>query len=106
MVTFYVANGRSTHALFLQIWGFAGVDADARELVRELYRSIGQFIFFLVKASNPALSDEAAQRAVIQIFSLEEGMKLFFGLAGADDDPAPTAENDIRDLTRSILATG
>ncbi len=105
VVTFYVANGRFSHTLFFQIWGYAGADAEARRLVSELYRSIGQFIYFLIKAANPAIGDAQARRTVAHIFSLEEGMKLFFGLAAPDENPLPDAEHEIREMTKQMIAS-
>lgn len=103
VVGFYVANARRSHRFFYQMWGFAAADDAAKALIRSLYRPIGRFIYFLVKAANPALSDIEARRAVLQLFSLEEGMKLFIGM-GPEGDPAlASAERDIRDLARRIV---
>lgn len=103
IVTFYVSNARTSHALFFQIWGYAASDPKAKALVRELYRPIGRFILSLVKAANPAVDDTRARQIVLQIFSLEEGVKLFIGI-GPESDPAlATAERDIRDLARAII---
>jgi AcrR family transcriptional regulator len=103
VVTFYVANGRLSHRFFYQMWGYAGSDPAAKSLIRELYRPIGRFIYYLVKAANPSLGDADVRRVVLQLFSLEEGVKLFMGM-GPDDDPAlKTAERDIRELARRIV---
>ena len=104
VVEFYVRNGREKHRLFFQIWGFAASDEEARAIVAELYRSVGRFIRRLIKAANPALSDDEARRAVISIFSIEEGMKLFVGLAPEGDQSMHYAEAEIRRLTRQIVA--
>ncbi|MBY0421301.1 MAG: TetR/AcrR family transcriptional regulator [Parvularculaceae bacterium] len=106
VVTFYIANARQSHQFFLQMWGYAASDPNARELVRNLYRPIGRFILALVKEANPGLSEMRARQIVLQIFSLEEGVKLFIAL-GADGDTAlETAESDMRDLVRRIVQAG
>ena len=103
VVQFYVTNARVTHGFFYQLWGFAGSSEEARTLVRDLYRPIGRFIYYLVRASNQSLSDADIRRVTLQIFSLEEGYKLFIGL-GSEDDPAlASAEVDIRELTRKLV---
>jgi len=100
---FYVRNARVSHQFFYQLWGFAGSGEDAREMVRELYRPIGRFVYYLVRAANPKLNDTEVRQAVLQIFSLEEGYKLFIGMGPADSPAIQSAENDIRDLTRRIV---
>ena len=105
VVEFYVRNARDSHQFFYQLWGFAGSSEEAREMVRELYRPIGRFIYYLVRAANPKLNDAEIRQAVLQIFSLEEGYKLFIGM-GPDTAPAiQTAENDIREITKRIIRT-
>lgn len=103
VVAFYIANGRESHPFFYQMWGYAGSDPAAKALIRDLYRPIGRFIYYLVRAARPGLSDRRIRQIVLQIFSIEEGMKLFIGM-GPEDDPAlMTAERDIRELTRRIV---
>ena len=103
VVEFYVRNARESHQFFYQLWGFAGSSEDARKIVSELYRSIGRLIYYLVRAANPKLTDSEVRLAVLQIFSLEEGYKLFIGM-GPEGYPAiQSAETDIRDLTRKIV---
>lgn len=103
VIEFYVANARASHRFFFQMWGFAASDEDAKKMIRELYRPIGRFIYFLVSAANPSLDDRAVRRVVLQLFSLEEGVKLFLGM-GPDDDPALlNAERDIRELALRII---
>lgn len=103
VVEFYVRNARESHRFFYQMWGYAGCDEQAKEMVRTLYRPIGRFVYSLVRAANPKLNDAEIRQAVLQIFSLEEGYKLFIGM-GPDDDPALlTAERDIRRLTERIV---
>lgn len=106
VVTFYVTNGRSSHPFFYQMWGYAGSDESAKELVRELYRPIGRFVYYLVKATNPSFSDTRIRQIVLQIFSLEEGVKLFIGMGPESDSALRTAERDIRDWTRRIVEAG
>ncbi|MEO1014142.1 MAG: TetR family transcriptional regulator [Pseudomonadota bacterium] len=103
VVAFYMRTARGRHRLYFQIWGFAASDDDARLLVADLYRSVGRFIRALIAAANPALTDDEARRAVITIFSLEEGMKLFIGLSPADDPTLSHAEEEIQRLTRQIV---
>jgi len=103
VVTFYVSNGRGSHPLFFQMWGYAASEASAKELVRELYRPIGRFIYFLVRAARPDATDARIREIVLQLFSLEEGVKLFIGI-GPDDDPAlKSAEKHVRALAERII---
>ncbi len=106
VVTFYVSNARVSHRFFYQMWGYAGSDETARELIRDLYRPIGRFIYYMVKATKPELSDRRVRQIVLQIFSLEEGIKLFMGMGPDDDTALKTAERDMRDLTRRIVEAG
>ncbi len=103
VVAYYARNARVSHRFFYQMWGYAGSSEAARDYVRSLYRPIGRLIFQLVRAANPELEYPAVRRAVLQIFSLEEGYKLFTGLGPEDDMALATAEADIRDLTQSIV---
>ncbi|MGE0409495.1 MAG: TetR/AcrR family transcriptional regulator [Amphiplicatus sp.] len=106
VVAFYISNGRFSHAFFYQVWGYAGSDETARELVRGLYSLVGRFIYYIVKAARPSLSSQRIRQIVLQIFSLEEGLKLFIGM-GPEGDPAlETAEIQIRELTRRIVEAG
>ncbi|MEO1135072.1 MAG: TetR/AcrR family transcriptional regulator [Pseudomonadota bacterium] len=105
VVEFYVRNARDSHQFFYQLWGFAGSSEEARAMVRELYRPIGRFIYYLVRAANPKLDDTAVRQAVLQIFSLEEGYKLFIGMGPDDSSAIQSAENDIRILTKKIIFT-
>ncbi len=106
VVAFYVSNGRSSHPFFYQMWGYAGSDESAKALVRSLYRPIGRFIYYIVKAVNPTLTDRRIRQIVLQIFSLEEGVKLFIGMGPEDDTALRTAERDICELTRRIVEAG
>lgn len=103
VVEFYVRNARESYQFFYQLWGFAGSGDDAREMVRELYRPIGRFIFYLVRAANPKLTDSQVRQAVLQIFSLEEGYKLFIGMGPENSSAIRSAENDIRTITKRII---
>lgn len=106
VVEFYVRNARTSHQFFYQLWGFAGSGPEARHIVRNLYRPIGRFVYYLVRAANPKLKDEDVRRAVLQIFSLEEGYKLFIGLGPDDSSAIQSAEADIRVLTKRIIEMG
>ncbi|MEQ8935440.1 MAG: hypothetical protein RIE56_06585, partial [Amphiplicatus sp.] len=75
-------------------------------VIRDIYRPIGRFIYYMVKATKPELSDRRVRQIVLQIFSLEEGIKLFMGMGPDDDTALKTAERDMRDLTRRIVETG
>lgn len=103
VVTFYVANGRASHRFFFQMWGYAASDENAKAVVAELYRPIGRFVYYMVKAARPDLSNERIRQVVLQIFSLEEGVKLFIGMGPDEDAALRTAERDIRDLTQRII---
>ncbi|MDZ7628817.1 MAG: helix-turn-helix domain-containing protein [Parvularculaceae bacterium] len=103
VVAFYVSNARTSNALFFHMWGFAASDAAAKALIRKLYRPIGRFIYYLVRAARPDASEARIREIVLQLFSLEEGVKLFIGM-GPDDNPAlASAEIHIRDLARRIV---
>lgn len=103
VVTFYVSNARASHALFFHMWGFAASGLEAKELIRTLYRPIGRFIYFLVRAARPDASEARVREIVLQLFSLEEGVKLFIGMGPADDAALATAETHIRELARRIV---
>lgn len=106
VVEFYVSNARVSHRFFFQMWGYAGADDGARALVRELYRPIGRFILSMVRAANPALTETRARQIVLQIFALEEGMKLFIGMGPDGDAALKTAERDAREATRRLVEAG
>jgi AcrR family transcriptional regulator len=106
VVEFYVANARGSHRFFFQMWGYAGADDSARALVRELYRPIGRFILSMVRAANPSLSETRARQIVLQIFALEEGVKLFIGMGPETDAALKTAERDLREATRRLVEAG
>lgn len=103
VVEHYVRNARHAHRFFFQIWGYAACDDEANDTVRNLYRPIGQLLYFLVRASNAELNDRNIRRAVLQISSLEEGYKLFMGMRPEDDSALSTAESDIRILVERIV---
>lgn len=103
VVRFYVSNARRSHRFFYQMWGFAASDDDAKALIRDLYRPIGRFIYFLVRSAKPERSDAEARRIVLQLFSLEEGLKLFIGMGPEDDQALQSAEADARELARRIV---
>jgi len=103
VVTFYVSNARTTHSLFFHMWGFAASDAAAKELIRRLYRPIGRFIYFLVRAARPEASETRVREIVLQLFSLEEGVKLFIGMGPDDNAALANAEIHVRELARRIV---
>lgn len=103
VVEFYVRNAREHYRFFFQLWGFAGSGDDARKLVGEIYRPIGRFIYYLIRAANPKLNDAQARRALMQISSLEEGYKLFIGIGPDNLTELKTAEDDIRALIIRIV---
>ena len=103
IINCYTDSSHQMRNFVYQMWGYAGSDATARATVLEVFRPIREFFYFLVKRANPDLTEVQAQSAVIQIFSLEEGYKLFNGL-GPDDDPSLTAaKQDIRALITKIV---
>ncbi len=103
ILVFYVRNVRDTHRFFFQMWGYAGASDDARDYVRNLYLPIGRLIFQLVWAANPDLEYEQVRRAVLQIYSLEEGLKVLTGLGPEDDIALAAAEADVRELAQIIV---
>lgn len=103
VIEFYVASARRNHRFFFQMWGYAASADDAKALIRSLYRPIGRFVYYLVRAANPKLSDAACRRVVLQLFSLEEGVKLFIGMGPDDDEAVATAETHFRALARRIV---
>lgn len=103
VVEFYVRNARVSHRFFYQLWGYAGSSDEALAMVRELYRPIGRFVYYLVRAAKPSLTDTEVRQVVLQISSLEEGYKLFIGLGPDDLSEIRSAERDIRALTRRII---
>lgn len=103
VVGFYVTNARQSHRFFYQMWGYAASEEAAKELIRDLYRPIGRFIYYLVKAAKPSRADDEIRRIVLQIFSLEEGLKLFIGMGPADDPALRTSANDARALARRLV---
>jgi AcrR family transcriptional regulator len=103
VIDFYVANGRTSHSLFFQIWGYAASDENAKLLIREIYRPIGRFIYFLVRAARPDADDLLVRQIVLQLFSLEEGVKLFIGIGPDDDRALGTAETHIRKIAERIV---
>ena len=103
VVTFYVSNGRESHPLFFQMWGYAASDESAKALIRELYRPIGRFIYYLVRGARPDASDERIREIVLQLFSLEEGAKLFIGIGPDDDHALNNAEAHVRRLAERLI---
>lgn len=103
VVEFYVHNARAHYRFFFQLWGYAGSSDHARKLVGEIYRPIGRFIYYLVRAANPKLNDMQARRALMQISSLEEGYKLFIGIGPDHLTELQSAEEDIRALITRIV---
>ena len=106
VVEFYVRNARQEHRFFYQIWGYAGSNEEAKTMVRNLYLPIGRFVYYLVRAANPKLNDLEVRQATLQIFSLEEGYKLFIGMGPDNAEAIATAEADIRALTKRIVMGG
>lgn len=103
VVTFYVSNGRASYPLFFQMWGYAASDPEAKLLIRELYRPIGRFVYFLVGAARPDADDARIREIVLQLFSLEEGMKLFIGMGPDNDSALRSAEHHARSLAKKII---
>ena len=103
VVDFYIKNANSSHKFFYQLWGYAGFDDESRETVRSLYEPIGRFVYYLVRAANPKLNDAEIRRATLQIFSLEEGYKLFLGLTPEGGGALDTATEDFRTLAKRII---
>lgn len=103
VISFYVGSARSNHGLFFQMWGYAASDPAAKLLIRDLYRPIGRFIYYLVRAARPDAADGEIRKIVLQIFSLEEGAKLFIGIGPEDDAALRQAKEDIPELARRLV---
>jgi len=103
LTEFYIADARQSHRFFCQVWGYAGSSDQAKLTVRALYRPIGQVMYYLVRAANPKLNNTQIREAVLQIFSLEEGYKLFIAMGPDDDAALKSAEQGIRTLTKQIV---
>ena len=103
VISFYVVNGRTTHPLFFQMWGYAASDGDAKALIRSMYRPIGRFLFLLVSAARPDASEDRVREIVLQLSSLEEGLKLFIGMGPDDDRALKSAEQHARRLARLVI---
>ena len=103
MLQFYISSGRQSHPFFFQLWSYAASDQKARELVHGLYRPIGRFVYYLVRVARPDANDTRVREIVLQIISLEEGVKLLIGL-GPEEDPAlRSAEVHMRKLARELI---
>lgn len=103
MLEFYITSGRRAHPFFYQLWSYAASDEAARALVRELYRPIGRFVYYLVRAARPDADDQRVREITLQIISLEEGVKLLIGLGPEDDRALQSAEVHMRKLAREII---
>jgi len=103
VVESYVRNARHSHRFFYHMWGYAACDEEAKTTVRSFYSAVGRFIYYLVRAANPKLNHVEIRRATLQISSLEEGHKLFIGMAPAGDSEFATVEEDVRRLTEKIV---
>lgn len=103
MLEFYISSGRNAHPFFFQLWSYAASDDAARLLVRELYRPIGRFVYYLVRAARPDADDLRVREITLQIISLEEGVKLLIGLGPDGDRALETAEIHMRKLAREVI---
>ena len=106
IVTFHVRHALRSYRFFFQMWGYAASGSDASNFVRTLLRPAGRLTFFLVRCANPALSYSEVRRAVLQLFSLQEGYKMYIGLGPEDDVAIAMAELDVRKVTRAIVFGG
>lgn len=106
VIEFYIVDARRSHRLFMQIWGYAASGEKPLLLVREIYRPIGRLVLSLVEAARPDASRQEAREIVLQLFSLEEGVKLFIGLGPDDDQALARAEVHVRAVARRIIAGG
>ena len=106
VVGFYARTSATSYRLFFQMWGYAGSSAKAKQVLRDLYRPVGRFIYYLVRAANPDFTPEEARSAVFQIFSLEQGMKLFIGMGPEDDMAVQSAEELLRNATQRLVRDG
>ena len=104
IIEFYIVQGGKTHKFYLQIWGYAAANDDARQFVRNAYQPIGRLLHYLIGAANPNLTDDDIKRAVLQLFSLIEGYKLFMGLNPGKPTAANGFADDIRVATKLIVS--
>ncbi len=102
-VSFYVSNARTSSPLFFHMWGYAASGPEAMALIRNLYTPIGRYIHLLVRAARPEAPEARVREIVLQLFSLEEGVKVFIGLGPDDNEALATAETHMRDLARRIV---
>lgn len=103
MLDFYISSGRKAHPFFFQLWSYAASNEQAKSIVRELYRPIGRFVFYLVRAARPDADELRVREITLQIISLEEGVKLLIGLGPDHDRALQTAETHMRKLARDII---
>ncbi len=103
IIVYHIRNAREEQAFFFQLWGYVAADEKVKAIVRRAYYSVGRLIYALVQAANPTLTQDAARRVVLQISSLEEGVRHLIGLGLEDEDGLLQAEHDMRDMTRRLV---
>lgn len=99
----YVIDGRKSHQFFLQMWGYAASDEDAKTMVRNFYHDQSRILYYLVRDCNPDLNHDQRRRAVAQMSGMEEGFKMYFGLNIGVETSLLHAEKMIREMTKQIV---
>ena len=100
---FYVHNAHTSYPFFVQLWSFAGSSEESRSLLDDIFKPLGRFVYYLVRAANPALPDREIRRATLMLFSLEARNKLYIGMAPKDAMAVQTAAEDIRSLVYKLV---
>ncbi len=99
----YVTDARSSNRFFLQMWGYAASDEDAKRTVQSFYEDQSLIIYELLRDANPDLTHDDRHRVLLQIASLGEGFRMFLGIGVGVDKALTYAEDQIRDMTYMIV---
>lgn len=68
-----------SNTIFFELWALACHDAQANELVDQLYTYYRAYIARLIRELRPDLTNEAVARRALQIVAFLEGLTLFIG---------------------------
>ncbi len=98
LLELFISDARTSHRFFLQMWGFAACDSEANDAVKSWYRDYSNFVYYLIRDANPALTHDQRLGAMIQIGSLAEASKVFFNIGVGDDPGLINAEKRYRQL--------
>ncbi len=103
MLELYIADARTTHRFFLQMWSYAASDKEANDTVKNWYRDYSRMVYYLVRDANPALTHEQRLNAMMQFSSLIEAFRVFLTIGVGEDPALANAEKRYRDLVVRIL---